>query len=115
MVLNDKQEFWRKWDWLLEIFDIEGSGWGFSLYMSGREVFKAIYEKSNELCAEFSESGYKGDLVEAAEALGVDLEKLEYCLREAGVEEFCQLVGFKHQKKLHLDEKDDTNDVILLK
>lgn len=114
VVLNEKQEFWKKWDWLLEILDAKDCGWGFSLYMSGREVIKVIYEKNDELCAKHSDNGYQGDIVEAAEALGVSLKKLEQCLNENSVEKLCRLIGFSHENKLdYVGEHNFNNEIVL--
>jgi hypothetical protein len=103
------KDFDEGWDWLLSVFDAEGSAWGFHVIVDGVEVARAVYGDNAEWGIDAADNGLDGELDAAARALGVAAGKLEACLRDDGVEDFCELVGFTHQYMLypHEDEMPD--------
>ena len=114
VVYENEKNFEKKWDWLLRVFDAEGSAWGFDLYVSGREIITATYGENMEWGIDLSDNGYKGNLEEAAKELDVKKSQLEKCLNDQGVEKFCKLVGFNHEYMLYPHEDEIPDGVYFL-
>jgi hypothetical protein len=114
VVLQVKDNFEKKWDWLLKVFDAEESAWGFDLYISGKNIMSATYGENAEWGINLSDNGSKGNKSEAADALKINVEDLEKCLNDRGVNKFCELVGFAHQYMFYPHEGEMQDGVFLL-
>ncbi len=95
----------RSFDWLLTVFDAEGSAWGFSISVDGEELGKATYGDNCEWGIDADDNGLHGELDVVAEALGMTSSELEACLNDEGVDRFCKQVGFAHQYTLYPHER----------
>lgn len=114
IVWDANDDFEKKWDWLLKVFDAEGSAWGFTLYNASKEIFSATFGENMEWGIDLSDNGFKGDLNVAADAFGVKINKLEKHLNANGVEKFCKLVGFEHRYMFYPHEREKPDGVFLM-
>ena len=114
VVWEANEDFENKWDWLLKVFDAEGGAWGFTLFKLGEPIMSATYGENSEWGIDLSDNGYKGDLNESAEELGVKVSELEKCLNDKGVEQFCILVGFEHRYMLYPYEGEEPEGVFFM-
>lgn len=113
IVWDSNEDFENKWDWLLKVFDAEGSAWGFTLFKKGKEIFSATYGENMEWGIDLTDNGFEGDLSKASEEFGVKLNKLEKCLNDKGVEKFCKLVGFEHRYMFYPHEREKPDGIFL--
>ena len=106
VVLGKTDKLPTKLPWLIRVFDAEGSAWGFTLWIDGKEIAKATYCDNAEWGISKKDNKFVGDTAAAAKALGTTAAKLEKTLNAKGVEKFCQLVGFQHQYMLYPHERE---------
>ena len=102
----------ESFDWLLRVWDAEGSAWGFDLYQKGQVTASAEYGDSAEWGIAKADNAFSGDRAAAAAALGITQPTLEGCLGPDGVESFCGAVGFVHAYALYPHSLPD--DLMLL-
>lgn len=114
VLYSERSNFLEGWNWLLKIFDAEGSAWGFTLYASGKQLMNAVYGENAEWGIDLSDNVQEGDLEEAAKVLKVEKDKLETCLNADGVEDFCQSIGFSHKYMFYPHDSDDTGEISLM-
>ena len=110
--LDHDKKLPAKFDWLLGVWDAEGSAWGFELYAKGKHVASATYGENAEWGIDEDMNGFEGDVAKTADALGIKKAKLEKCLDADGVEKFCKAIGFEHQYTLYA--RDLPDEVMLL-
>lgn len=110
---GDTKTLLEHFDWYLSVFDAEGSAWGFTLCVDGKEIGTATYGENAEWGIDAADNGFDGDLAATAEALGTTREALEKCFDADGVESFCEQVGFTHQYTLYPYEREMPEAIVL--
>ena len=103
-VTESSADEFAAWDWLLRVYDAEGSAWGFVLWNNGKEVARAEWGENGEWGIDAADNGLKGEPDDVASALGIDVDALHNCMNAEGVYVFCDLVGFPHQYCLYPHE-----------
>jgi hypothetical protein len=111
VVLGKTDKLPTKLPWLVRVFDAEGSAWGFTLWIDGKQIAKATYGDNAEWGISKKDNKLVGDASVAAKAFGTTTAKLEKTLNAKGVEKFCKLVGFQHQYMLYPHERELPEDI----
>lgn len=96
----------KAFDWLLRVFDAEGSAWGFQLWVDQVEIASATFGENEEWGIDSEDEGFEGDLAAAAAALGTTAAKLSKCLKADGPEKLCAQIGFVHCHLLYPHAKE---------
>jgi len=113
VVIGKTDKLSTKLPWLIRVFDAEGSAWGFTLWIDGKQVAKATYGENSEWGISKKDNKFTGDVAAAAKALGATAAKLEKTLNAKGVDKFCKLVGFQHQYMLYPHERELPKNIML--
>ncbi len=100
-VLDAPKKLAKQFEWMLGVWDAEGSAWGFDLWIDGKVLASATYGENAEWGIDEDQNGFEGDVAATAKALGMTKKKLEKFLDEDGVEKFCKAVGFGHHYTLY--------------
>lgn len=87
-------------DWLLRVYDAEGSAWGFELWTRER-IGSGEFGANAEWGIDAKDNGFEGAITDMAAAVRADESEVQACLHPGGVDDFCELIGFPHQYMLY--------------